>query len=247
MSAPSLSELTGGSKTTSDIKSTPTRLRYYQAPAVGPGTGRNGPIRLVFPKTRYLDVSSLRFRGALNVTTTDDDARLAADTMTALIDRCKITVKNNVIYDQRQNPLISNFMTNALVTEHSYSSFSNSLRDYPQDKNKYSQVITAHTANRVVVSPLGPDGSFVNMQSLWPLGQMSSPIFVDIWFSDPNMVFKSVDANLTYQLDNFELIYSAIDSPSLDNYYLNNSVSITPPNTPGITTKSLQELPRRTC
>ena len=149
---PSLNELVGRQKTRSDIRSVPYRHRYLNAPSVGPSV-TNGPVRFTLPKNGagYLDVSTLRWRGLLNVDTVDATARLAGHDLSVLIDRVRVLNGNKVVYDQEQNSLISNF-TNALVCvdDTMYDNYERKLSDYPTEPStatRTSQVNTAQTAN----------------------------------------------------------------------------------------------------
>ena len=47
---------------------------------------------------------------------------------------------------------------------------------------------------------------------------------MDVWFSDPNKIFKTTDTAVTYRLEEFELLYDALSSPSLDKFYSSNNV-----------------------
>ena len=228
---PSLSELVGKQKVRSDIRSVPYRHRYLSAPAVGPSV-TNGPVRFTLPKSNagYLDVSTLRWRGLLNVSTVDATARVAGHDLSVLIDRVRVMNGNKVVYDQEQNSLISNF-TNGLVgvCDTMYENYERKLSDYPEEKStatRTSQITTAHTANRLCIAPLGPEGSFVNSSHIIPLQFMNSPVHVDIYFAEPSTCFLSSDTALTYSLTDFELNWSALYSPSLDQHYASNSVSI---------------------
>jgi hypothetical protein len=132
---PSLNELVGRQKQRSDIRSVPYRQRYLNAPSVGPSVS-NGPVRFTLPKNGagYLDVSTLRWRGKLNVSTSDADARIAGHDMSVLIDRVRVLNGNKIIYDQNSSGIISNF-TNALasVSDTEYDNYERKLSDYPTE------------------------------------------------------------------------------------------------------------------
>jgi hypothetical protein len=227
---PNLSELVGKVKTGSDIRSVPFKLRFLQAPTVGPAT--NGPVRMTLPKSGagYMDVSSLRWRGLLNVTTTDSTARLAGHDLSVLIARVRVLNGNRVIYDQEANPLISNFTTLINVDDNSYLNQERKLSDYPVEANtatRTSQVTTAHTANRLCVSTLGPAGGFLNGKHLIPLENSRSPIHIDLWFAEASVAFLSVDdADLQYSLTDFSLQWHSLYSSSLDAHYGQGPVNI---------------------
>jgi hypothetical protein len=150
---PSLDKLVGSQKTVSYIRSVPFRHRYLNAQTVGPSVS-NGPIRFTLPRVNagMLDVSTLRFRGLLNVMTSDPTARMAGHDASILFDRIRVTNGNTVILDVEHNSLISNF-TNGLMTptDVDYQNYERALSDYPQDTARTSQVTTAHTANRIVI------------------------------------------------------------------------------------------------
>ena len=231
---PSLDQLVGSQKRTSDIRSRPFRHRYLNSTVVGPSVS-NGPIRFTLPKQNagYLDISSLRFRGRLTVTgadgvtaTTDAGARLAGHDASILFDRIRVMSGSNLVYDQEYNPLISNYMNGLLdPTESDYKNYERALADYPQDDARTSQVTTAHASKRIVIGKLGPAGSFLNQGALIPLEMLSSPMHIELYFTKPEVAFKSTDAGLTYKFENFELNWDALYSGSLDAHYQNNVVS----------------------
>ena len=134
---PSLSELVGKQKVRSDIRSVPYRHRYLSSPSVGPSV-TNGPCRFTLPKSNagYLNVSTLRWRGLLNVDTVDATARIAGHDLSVLIDRVRVMNGNRVVYDQEMNSLISNF-TNGLVgvCDTMYENYERRLSDYPEEKS----------------------------------------------------------------------------------------------------------------
>ena len=226
---PQLSELVGKQKTRSDIRAVPYRHRYLNAPQVGPSVS-NGPIRFTLPRQNsgFLDVSTLRYRGLLNVNTVDTNARLAAHDASAFLDRIVVYQGNKRIFEQESCSLISNF-TNALVNvdDTMYQNFERNLSDYPQDNTtRTSQVTTAHTANRLIVSEIGPRGSFLNSNHLIPLEQMTSPVHIDLYFAQPSTCFLSTDTALTYTFTDFELNWHSLYSPSLESHYRSSPVPI---------------------
>ena len=219
--------LTGVRKQPSDIRSTPFRLRYTKSQTVGAHS--NGPIRFTLPRRNaaFLDASSLVWRGKLNVTTTDGNARLAGHDVVILINRCRVLSSNKVIYDCDNNALISNF-TNALVSvsDIEYKNYERSLSDYPQDETRQSQVDTAHTMDRLIIGKLGPKNSFVNGNHLIPLGNLSSPLHIEIYWAAPQSCFISNDPSLTYSISDLELNWSSVYSASFDNLYRSESITI---------------------
>ena len=226
---PSLEQLTGGVKVRSDISSRPNRLRYLQSNSVGPGVTNGKRIRFTLPRQNagYLDMSTLRMRGKLNVTTSDPSARLGGHDAVVLLDRVRCVQGSKVMYDQELNGLISNF-TNAQVSvsDIEYKSYERALSDYPQDNTRLSQENTVNTPDRIVICTLGPRGGFLNQNSLMPLSTMTLPVHIDLYFADPKKCFKSSDADLTYTLNDLELNYSSLFSKSLDQYYGSKRVSV---------------------
>ena len=224
---PSLNELVGEQKMKSDIKSIPFRHRYLQSQVVGPAQS-NGYIRFTLPRANagYLDVSTLRFRGLLNVDTVDASARLAGHDASILIDRVRVVAGSSVIFDQEHNQLISN-STNANfdVTDIDYQNYERALSDYPQDQSRISQVQTAHTADRICIFRLGPQGSFLNQNALIPLEGMKDVLHIDLYFSNPSECFLSTDTALTYTFQKPELNWMALYSQSLDMHYSRSVVS----------------------
>jgi hypothetical protein len=224
---PSLDKLVGSQKTVSDIRSVPFRHRYLNAQTVGPSVS-NGPIRFTLPRVNagMLDVSTLRFRGLLNVVTSDPTARLAGHDASILFDRIRVTNGSTVILDIEHNSLISNF-TNGLMTptDVDYQNYERALSDYPQDTARTSQVTTAHTNNRIVIGKLGPKDSFLNQKALIPLEMINSPLHIDLYFSDPAVCFLSTDSSLTYSFDSLELNWDALYSASLNAHYSGSPVS----------------------
>jgi hypothetical protein len=225
---PSLSELTGRTKTRSDIVSKPFKQRYLNAPSVGPAI-TNSAVRFTLPRANagYLDASSLRLRAKLNVVTTDPHPRIAGHDAGVLISRIRVTSGSQLLMDQNANSLISNF-ANALisVSDNDYKNYERELSLYPQSENRASQVIAAMTANRTVIFRLGPVGSYLNQNSLIPLQNLTQPISIDLYLSQPSECFISTDADLTYTLTDVELNWSSLYSRSLDQYYGGRQVSV---------------------
>ena len=169
---PSLQNLVGSQKNSSDIRSIPYKLRYLNATEIGPDVS-NGPVRFTLPRQNsgFLDLSTLRFKGLLNVTTSDPSARLAGHDASVLLNRIRVTNGSSVIFDQEFNPLLSNFC-NGLVsaTELDYISYCRALSDYPTLSDRSDQVLTSHTANRILVFPLGPTSLCLLLRNFSLLG-----------------------------------------------------------------------------
>ena len=227
MNQPSLRELVGDLKNRSDLRSTPVRLRYLDNQGtVGPGVGIK-TTRHTFPRANYCDVSSLRFRGKITITSSDPNIKLASGDVSALLERVKVTLGNKEIYLQDRNDLVSTFSTNLEVTAPERDSFENYLRMYPSDETRASQESAAQTENFTIVGNLGHKGSFVNCQSIWPLKFFRTGLNVDLWWNDPAKCLYSPanDTNATYEISEFEIYYDSLESPSLDLYFSQNAIS----------------------
>ena len=158
---PKLQELTGVLRSTSDLRSQEIRLRYLKSVAVGPATGQTGSIRLSFPRDRYMDLSTLRFRGKLTVTTTDGDCVLDGSDIGTSIERCKVFCGNKLLYDAEENHLMKNISSNLHVTEHDYKNFSHYKALYPQSDDKAEHKTRFAEPGYPVIGKLGPVGKLV--------------------------------------------------------------------------------------
>ena len=145
--APSMRELTGELLGSSDIRSTPYKLQYLKSVAVGPGTGQSGCIRMTCPRSKYLDLSTLRFRTELTVATTDAASTLDGSDIGTIFDRVKVYCGNRLLYDCENNALIKNWDKNLQVTEHDATSYCNYKALYPQDATKSNQTAAINTKN----------------------------------------------------------------------------------------------------
>ena len=167
------SDLIGSNKPTSDVKSTFHRIQYSLSPTVGPASASTNPVRITFPKTHYLDCSSLSFRCKLNVTTSDPNARLDAHTADVLLSRVRVMQGSTLVSDQESNPLIVNQLANYGVSETEYRSFCRYQNDYPQTDDRKSQENTVNIP-RELLGKLGPHGTLMNGNHLIPLKMLKN-------------------------------------------------------------------------
>lgn len=66
----------------------------------------------------------------------------------------------------------------------------------------------------------------MNKSGLIPLKYLNTSFHIDLWFSDANKIFRSTDTAINYICENLELLYDAISSPSIDQYFSTNTVSM---------------------
>jgi len=219
---PSINELVGSVKASTDLSSEQVRIRYNEATTIIGSNGRK--IQLSFPKIpgKCLDMSRIRLDFTID---TSSDSQMDAYSYNAVIQRIVVKSSSTVLMDINDYGLLASTLAQTETTVNTnYNDRLSQGLFLSQAEAK-----TAAVSNRVSLRFI--PGTILNCDALLPLDRISGMMTLEIFLNDPRKVLYSPSNDIlsNFSLSDIQLICEYISSPSLTQYYntqpINFSVS----------------------
>ena len=217
--APSLDELVGRLKTSSDLSSQQVKIRYNESTSVTGSAGRK--VNLRFPKIpgKFLSMSSLKLHFTLS---TNTDSYFDCP-VSSVIQRLRVLSSSTVLMD------ISDYGTLQSYLQQGSTNVNQLNAQSRKNEGIFSTATEAQTFNgssqRVALS--FPEGSLLNCSALLPLDRLSGFFQVELFLQEPKKILYSASADVTanYTMSDIQLHSEYISSPSLGSFFDVNGVS----------------------
>ena len=190
---PSVDELVGSVKISTDLSSEQVRIRYNESSSVIGSNGRK--ITLKFPKivNRFLDLSSIRLDFTFDST---GDSQMDAYSYSSLFQRVVVKSSSTVLLD------IQDYGTLATTLSHTDTTVNTNYNDRKTQGLFLSttEAKTAAVSNRVSLK--FPAGTILNCSALLPLDKLSGFFSLEIYLQDPRKILFSATNDLlsTYSM-----------------------------------------------
>ena len=216
MPPPSIAELVGFPKASSDLECRPMRLRYNESTIVEQGAY----FRMTFPRVAddMLDCRSIKLRFKMNMVSSSPICIVDGSDIRCIFNRIRVLSGSNVVFDVSEINLLNQFET---------------LVEVSSSDNKYDRNLTGrelftarstYARSRDYITSIAPKGSLLNCEALLPLSKMSD-LHVEFWLDTPNRCLYTEGIEGTFNIQNVELLCDYIRSPSLSQWNANNPLS----------------------
>jgi hypothetical protein len=209
---PSLNELVGSVKVSTDLSSEQVRIRYNEATTV---IGQNGrKIQLSFPKIpgKCLDLSRIRLDFTID---TSSDSQMDVYSYNALFQRIVVKSSSTVLMDINDYGLLASTLAQTSTTVN--TNYNDRLTQGLFMSS--AEAKTAAVSNRVSLQFI--PGTILNCDALLPLDRVSGMMTLELFIQDPRKVLYSPSNDIlsNFSLSDIQLICEYISSPSLTQYY----------------------------
>ena len=216
MPPPSIAELVGFPKASSDLECRPMRIRYNESTVIEQGSY----FRMTFPRVAddMLDCRSIKLRFNMNLYCTDQQVMVDGSDVRSIFNRIRVLSGSNCIFDVSEINLLNQF---------------ESLVEVSSSDNKYDRYLTGRESagarqlyprNRDYITSIAPKGSLLNCEALLPLSKISD-LHVEFWLDTPSRCLYAGTEEAKYTIKNVELLCDYIRSPSLSQWYASNPLS----------------------
>ena len=221
MPPPSIAELVGFPKASSDLECRPMRIRYSESTIIEQGAY----FRMTFPRVAddMLDCRSIKLSFKMNMipTIATDNPVVDGSDIRCIFNRIRVLSGSNVVLDVSEINLLNQF---------------ESLVDVSSSDNKYDRYLSGRevTAARLLypdsrdyITSIAPKGSLLNCEALLPLSKMSD-LHVEFWLETPSRCLSLgilSPGEAKFNIQNVELLCDYIRSPSLSQWNANNPLS----------------------
>ena len=161
MPPPSIAELVGFPKASSDLECRPMRIRYNESTVIEQGAY----FRMTFPRVAddMLDCRSIKLRFNMQIFCTDEQVMVDGSDVRSIFNRIRVLSGSNCIFDVSEINLLNQF---------------ESLVEVSSSDNKYDRYLTGRESagarqlyprNRDYITSIAPKGSLLNCEALLPL------------------------------------------------------------------------------
>ena len=218
---PNIEQLTGSTKSASDLAVEQVRIRYSDATLVQGQSGQR--ILMRFPKIqgKFLNLSTVYFNLTLNLTGTD--TQLDAYSICSLFSRVRVLSSSNVLAD------IQDFGLLATTLQQAETNFSMLNAQTRGNRGLFASAAEAKTAAAVSGKRYSfqfPPG-ILNTSCLLPLYKLSGYFQVELYLADGKRVLSSAtnNASAAYSVSDVQILCEYLSSPSLVQFYDNHPLS----------------------